>query len=84
MQQSNISDILQESFTISPNPSNGLFKVKTKNSNNIYVYNLSGQLIHEQLIYSGESILNLSSLKSGVYILKYGSKRELNKRISIQ
>ena len=84
MQQSNISDITQESFTISPNPSNGLFKVKTKKSNNIYVYNISGQLIHEQLIYSGESILNLSDLKSGVYILKYGNKGELNKRISIQ
>lgn len=84
MQQINISDIPKDSFTISPNPSNGLFKVKAKKSNNIYVYNLSGQLIHKQLIYSGENILNLSVLKRGVYILKYGSKGELNKRISIQ
>ena len=79
-----LNDLTKVSFSISPNPSTGLFKITTEESNNIFVYTTSGKLVHTQEITSGETLMNLTHLQRGMYIVKYGTTGELTQRVSIQ
>ena len=79
-----INDISEMLFSISPNPSTGIFNIKTDVSSQIFVYTTAGKLVHNQPIPLGETVMNLTHLEHGIYILKYGVTGALIQRVSIQ
>jgi hypothetical protein len=61
------------SIEIFPNPAENYIKIKNESNNPIQIYNLQGVLINSFEIY--KSTVDISSIKSGVYILKSGIKQ---------
>lgn len=55
---------------IYPNPSNGVFNIKSESQVTIEVYNVIGNLIIKTEIHSGNYKLNLSEQSKGMYIVK--------------
>lgn len=62
-----IIDNEEKQLIVYPNPSNGVFFIKGSDIVRIEVYNLQGQLMHEEL---NSKQLNLSYLKSGQYLMR--------------
>lgn len=77
------SNILSKNtISITPNPSNGLYKIDFQNavapSNTIEVYNLLGQKIYENTInITNTYLLDLTNIASGSYLLKISNKEEV-------
>ncbi|HTB06688.1 MAG TPA: T9SS type A sorting domain-containing protein [Bacteroidia bacterium] len=69
---------IKPTFQVFPNPSSGLFNIKTSYDNNtiVEVYNSLGQFITQKKIMNGEALLDLSAEANGVYCLRIlsGSK----------
>ncbi len=62
-------------FEIYPNPSNGIYNFRTKhNEGSIVVINLFGEEMHYQQLNSRHTEIDLRSLNSGIYYLKFISK----------
>ena len=66
----------QSTITLFPSPSNGNFTFKSVNGNNgkISIYNINGQMVHEQTVNGSESIINVGGLSNGLYQVVYTSK----------
>ena len=61
-------DFSEKDFTIYPNPAQSLLNISSQESiNNISIYNSLGNLIKESL---GETTLDVSYLKSGLYFIE--------------
>lgn len=73
----------EPSAKVYPNPGTGLFQIQTENisgESNIQVYNMLGELIHQQQNSSGNPSLDLRQQPSGLYFLRFsagGFTREL-------
>jgi allantoicase len=64
----------EHSFKISPNPSNGFIKLQSPIKDyQLIVYSLDGRVTESYFINESEKIMDLSYLKSGVYLLKFNS-----------
>ena len=62
-------------FSIYPNPTTDNLTIdlqKTSNlqNTNIYIYNIQGQLVHQQQITQLKTELNISGLTEGMYVVK--------------
>ncbi len=57
-------------FSVSPNPSNGVFSIVSEKSSTMEVLNITGQLVYTQRIEAGNNAINLASIQSGVYFVK--------------
>ncbi|MGB0915165.1 MAG: T9SS type A sorting domain-containing protein [Crocinitomicaceae bacterium] len=79
-----LNNISNTEFSISPNPSTGIFKINAEYSNMFEVYSTSGKLVHSETLNSGETNLDLTHLEKGIYIVKCGLNSESTQRISIQ
>ncbi len=79
-----LEDLNTTEFSISPNPSTGIFKVTSEYSNEFSVYTMAGKLVHSEKLNSGETTIDLTHLQRGIYIIKSGSNSESTQRISIQ
>ncbi len=79
----NIEEITNDNLTIIPNPNQGLFKIKFKESliqsTKIEIFNSLGKLIKSQTINQGvENIeINLQELSTGIYYLKYNFENKI-------
>ncbi|MDO1500978.1 T9SS type A sorting domain-containing protein [Winogradskyella maritima] len=77
-----------ESFKVRPNPASNFVNIilpKYSNELNIEVYDVLGKRIHKGKITKLESQLQVSSWKSGVYLVRISdSKTTLTKRLVIQ
>jgi hypothetical protein len=64
------------SFSVSPNPSTGIFTVKLNSGRpaKILVYNLTGETVFSTKIKSLETNIDLSSLPKGIYFLRINSE----------
>lgn len=72
--------VLDDSFTVYPNPSSGMINITVKNPTELYLYSISGKKIKT---FSVESTLQFSvNLASGIYILR-DSNTNLIKKIVI-
>ena len=76
-------------FMIAPNPSNGIFTISNNTSSKadkIMIVNTRGQVVWQQEISEDEQQLNLSSLASGLYLMKVYLKdnQVINKKIMIR
>jgi len=79
-----IKDLSNLAFSISPNPSNGLFTINAEFESEIEVYTTSGKHVHSQKISSGETNIDLTHLQGGMYLIKSVNNSALTQRISIQ
>jgi hypothetical protein len=69
---------MQENYSshrviISPNPFNETLTIETTNVNHSYSYSLQntmGQILETGISYSNKTILNLSNISKGIYVLK--------------
>ncbi|AWH86441.1 hypothetical protein HYN59_15590 [Flavobacterium album] len=54
-----------------PNPAKDVVRIKnTDNIDKVEVYNITGQLVHDQLVENTDAVINLEKLSSGLYLLK--------------
>ncbi len=67
-----VSENEMVSYTVYPNPSNGIVNVNFRNigNYNIYFYNSQGILIFKEVNISKSKEINIESLASGIYFLK--------------
>lgn len=64
-------------LTLSPNPTNGILKIKAKNAiEKVEITNFSGQALMSFQPNSVDTELNISQLKAGVYLVKVSSKQQ--------
>ncbi len=65
----------EQSFKISPNPSNGFIKLASSIKDyELKVYSLDGKVIESYFIHESEKTMDLSHLNSGVYLLKFNCR----------
>ena len=63
---------LEDVFSISPNPSNGIIYINSKKKiNSLNIYNMIGNLIMVKNINSVKSKLNTENLINGIYIIEF-------------
>jgi hypothetical protein len=64
------NQVIEKNFVIAPNPANESFKVLAEGNKQgeIYLYNLTGQLIQHSAFISNQTSINISSLSAGVYV----------------
>lgn len=74
-----VEDVNANSFSIYPNPSDGMVNIVTKNSNNtIEVYDLNGKKVYQNTNSQKTVNLNLSSLNAGVYLVKVSDGKSIS------
>jgi hypothetical protein len=65
-----INSIFENNLNIFPNPSNGIFTVKTSLNNSTYkIYNLIGQHVKSGIINNGSNSIDLRNSIDGVYFM---------------
>ena len=65
-----INSIFENDLNIFPNPSNGVFNIKTSLNNSTYkIYNLIGQQAKSGLIKNGANLIDLRNSIDGVYFM---------------
>ena len=65
-----LNSFTDENLKIFPNPSNGIFTVKTTITNSNYkIHNLIGQTIKSGFINNGENSIDIRNSKDGIYFL---------------
>ena len=65
-----INSVFENDLNIFPNPSNGVFNVKTSLNNSTYkIYNLIGQQVKSGLIKNGANLIDLRNSIDGVYFM---------------
>ncbi len=81
-----VEELVQESsFIVYPNPGNGILNLKTDDTFEIEIRDLTGRVLLDFGTTERDSQLDCSSLRSGVYILNArNQKKEINQRIIIQ
>ncbi|WP_299064047.1 T9SS type A sorting domain-containing protein [uncultured Polaribacter sp.] len=59
-------------ISVSPNPARNDLKISTQGTiDNVTIYNVLGKKLVSKIIGSSEGVINVSNLKTGIYILKY-------------
>ena len=70
-----INSVFENNLNIFPNPSNGVFNIKTSLNNSTYkIYNLIGQQVKSGLIYNGSNLIDLRNSIDGIYFITIESK----------
>ena len=79
-------DINEISFDLFPNPAIDKIKIKSPSQNNrIRLFDVSGNLLFSKKFYSDSFSLNISSLSSGIYIIRLENDLGLkNKKLIIR
>ncbi|MDD3891987.1 MAG: T9SS type A sorting domain-containing protein, partial [Bacteroidales bacterium] len=84
MVPTNIAEEVEANLSIYPNPSNGIFTLKTDGIYQLSIFNTVGQAILHRRV-DGDSIIDLSRFPKGVYtVLIKNSKSFSSKRIVIK
>lgn len=61
------------SLQVYPNPTSGLFKIKTTAVEVATLYDYSGKLLKTQKLSAGENTMDISNLQNGIYLIKVGN-----------
>lgn len=74
---SSVNELSTELFTVSPNPSNGIFFVQLEDITNdaeLVIMDMAGRVIYSNsLVYGMSSLIDLSQAESGTYIVRLNS-----------
>ncbi len=69
-------------FTLSPNPSNGFFRVSLQeglaSDADLSIYNIQGNEVHKKRINTDENTVDVTSLPKGFYLVKVSSKNQFS------
>jgi len=65
-------------FSVYPNPSTGIFNISTSEVVKINVVDITGKVIYQASSVQGDTVINLSNLQSGVYLMNV-SGENINK-----
>ncbi|WP_168796678.1 T9SS type A sorting domain-containing protein [Cognatitamlana onchidii] len=65
-----LDDKSKSTFKIYPNPSNGFITIKGKENMELSIYNTTGQMVYKTTYSPSNNQIDLSNLKSGVYIIE--------------
>ncbi|GAB4159803.1 MAG: hypothetical protein Tsb0033_14840 [Winogradskyella sp.] len=67
-----IDDTEKKELSVYPNPADNWLNIKTHNLSevNLFIYDLNGRLVIQQILNSNKNALNIEALQKGVYILK--------------
>ena len=70
-------DAQPSTISLFPSPGNGTFTFKSMNGDNgkIRIYNINGQMVHEQTVSGSESRINAGGLTNGLYQLVFTSEK---------
>lgn len=69
-----VEDLLEESISVFPNPSTGIFNVTSSLDEVQYeIYSLNGKLVSSGNLSNGNSQINLNSVADGLYLMKLSS-----------
>lgn len=72
---SGISEILNESVRVFPNPSNGVITVESNKTHlNLSICDLSGNVVYQCFMVSKQKAIDLKHIEKGVYFLKIEDK----------
>lgn len=69
-------DLIKNNLTVYPNPTTGLFTVKSLVNNSdssLEIINLLGETVYSENIHSSNQTLDIQHLPNGIYILRIGS-----------
>jgi len=70
--ENNIQEIAYESLVkIYPNPASDLINIQCRSSGNIKIYNTTGKLCLEKNITDENTIIDIRSLSSGLYVIQF-------------
>lgn len=71
-------------FTLSPNPSGGIFQLDVPDSGNIVIADLSGRMAHNQLVKKGRNLIT-TNLSPGAYLLTvFTEGKRITKKIIVK
>ncbi|WP_194766880.1 T9SS type A sorting domain-containing protein [Tamlana sp. I1] len=82
-----VDDHFASEFAIYPNPVKDILNIKSKNIeiSAVSIYNLLGKNVYQNNQFSSSSVIDLSSLNKGVYLLKIEvSGRTLSRKLVVQ
>lgn len=82
--QAGLEKLMANGISISPNPTEGLIEVTTKEIDVLEVYSTTGKLLHSQNVSAGTTAVDLSKLRAGIYVVKLNSLPEVSERIVVQ
>ena len=72
---SNINSFNLESFSIYPNPNDGIFSIKTtSDASNIKITDISGKVVYEDSINQSFGLIDLSNNKAGIYFIEVSTE----------
>lgn len=65
-----VSESVEESIAVYPNPTNGKVRIEAENIKNVAVYNLMGQRLFEAEVYSDEFEYDFTQHSEGLYFVR--------------
>ncbi|MFN8436820.1 MAG: T9SS type A sorting domain-containing protein [Cytophagales bacterium] len=65
----------EESLSLYPNPNKGKFIVSSKEESNLKIINAKGEIVLQKTLIIGENDIDITSLKSGVYMARSNSQQ---------
>jgi FtsP/CotA-like multicopper oxidase with cupredoxin domain len=69
------SNTSEGSFSIYPNPANTEFMLATETTNgSLFIFDISGKVVGQYYITEPSTVIDISDLETGLYILKYGDQ----------
>ncbi len=78
-------NIIEDKFSIYPNPSSGVFTVVGEGIEKIEIVNIHGQILKQDIIISNRTTIDLSTQSKGIYIVKLRSQEKMyHQQIIIQ
>ncbi len=78
-------EVVIDELLIYPNPANGEFKISSYQDCKLQLFNINGQLVHEQKCTRFDRTVNVSSFQKGFYIVKViYEKSETTRKIIIE
>ncbi len=71
----NVDDIVENNFTLFPNPVQDVLNIKTTSPKySIEIFNVQGQLVYEREDNSNNTTVNYSSFANGIYVMRLTSQ----------
>lgn len=83
---SSISEYNHSFIKLAPNPANQFVRVQLQEEMDVEIYSITGALLHSERLVNGENIISVSSLTTGLYILRFtdNSGKQYNSKLQIK
>lgn len=65
-----VQDIQVGTFSVYPNPSNGVFNISTSETVKVSIVDITGKTVYQASSLEDKTTVDLSSLQSGIYLMK--------------